>query len=548
MGKVLVVDDKELMRDSVAAILSRKGHGVVTAPDARGALARIADKRPECVVTDLQMPGMNGLELLEEIRKIDSELPVIFMTAFGSVETAVEAMRKGAFDYVTKPFSGDELSISVERALEHARLLRENQVLRAEKPQSRRAQSHRMIGSGSAMEALRAKLAPISASHGTVLITGESGTGKEVAARFVHENSPRCTAPFLAINCAALSSALLESELFGHEKGAFTGADRLRKGRFELAEGGTLLLDEISEIPPDLQAKLLRVLQEKCFERVGSSVAQKSDVRIVATTNRDLAVEIEAGRFRGDLFFRLNVLPIAMPALGERLTDVSELAEHFLGLVADREGGRRKKLSKEALALFEQYSWPGNVRELQNLCERAAVLASGDLIAAELVAPWLVAHGRAFASHGYASGTNGFASTNVGQSTVAQPFVGLQGSVPAGYGSVGQPVIASLAARARLSGSAPGETPVIETFGIAPRASFTPNAPAHNLGDGTGIPSLVCDGALTLDEIERRSIVATLGKNRGHRQKSAKALGIGVRTLGLKLKKWKEESLVPAEL
>ena len=505
MGKVLVVDDKELMRDSVAAILSRKGHAVVTAPDARGALARIADKRPECVVTDLQMPGMNGLELLEEIRKIDAELPIVFMTAFGSVETAVDAMRKGAFDYVTKPFSGDELSISVERALEHARILRENQVLRAvATPQTRRAQTHRMIGSGAAMEELRAKLAPISGSHGTVLITGESGTGKEVAARFIHENSPRASGPFLAINCAALSSALLESELFGHEKGAFTGADRLRKGRFELADGGTLLLDEISEIPPDLQAKLLRVLQEKSFERVGSSVSQKADVRILATTNRDLSREVDSGRFRGDLFFRLNVLPIRMPALRERLSDVSELAEHFLGLVADREGGRRKKLAKDALTLFETSPWPGNVRELQNLCERAAVLSSGETISAELVAPWLVAHAS---------------------------------SVDAISGGVA----------ARLS-SRPSEPPMIETFGDAANALIGLPGTAIASGDGTGLPSLVCDGALTLDEIERRSIVATLGRNRGHRQKSAKALGIGVRTLGLKLKKWKEESLVPAEL
>ena len=514
MGKVLVVDDKELMRDSVAAILSRKGHAVVTAPDARGALARIADKRPECVVTDLQMPGMNGLELLEEIRKIDAELPVVFMTAFGSVETAVEAMRKGAFDYVTKPFSGDELSISVERALEHARILRENQVLRAvATPQTRRAQTHRMIGSGAAMEELRAKLAPISGSHGTVLITGESGTGKEVAARFIHENSPRASGPFLAINCAALSSALLESELFGHEKGAFTGADRLRKGRFELADGGTLLLDEISEIPPDLQAKLLRVLQEKSFERVGSSVSQKADVRILATTNRDLSREVDSGRFRGDLFFRLNVLPIRMPALRERLSDVSELAEHFLGLVADREGGRRKRLAKDALALFENYPWPGNVRELQNLCERAAVLASGETIPADLVAPWLVTP--RLVAHA---------------SSEDAASIGVSGGV-----------VARLASRS-------SEPPMIETFGDAANALIGVPGTAIASGDGTGLPSLVCDGALTLDEIERRSIVATLERNRGHRQKSAKALGIGVRTLGLKLKKWKEESLVPAEL
>jgi DNA-binding NtrC family response regulator len=508
MGKILVVDDKELMRDSVAAILSRKGHTVVTAPDGAAALARIADKRPECVVTALQMPGMNGLELLEQIRRIDAELPVVFMTAFGSVETAVDAMRKGAFDYVTKPFSGDELSISTERALEHARLLRENQVLRANAaPQTRRAQSHRMIGSGAAMEALRAKLTPISASHGTVLVTGESGTGKEVAARFIHENSPRASGPFLAINCAALSSALLESELFGHEKGAFTGADRLRKGRFELADGGTLLLDEISEIPPDLQAKLLRVLQEKSFERVGSSVAQKADVRIIATTNRDLAREVDAGRFRGDLYFRLNVLPIRMPALRERISDVAELAEHFLGLVSDREGGRRKKLAKDALAQFERYGWPGNVRELQNLCERAAVLASGDVIAAELVEPWLVAH-----------------------------------DVPAPAAHAAGGGVAT-----RLARPAVADMPVIETFSSAAAAALT-STPAASAGDGTGLPSLVCDGALTLDEIERRSIVATLERFRGHRQKSAKALGIGVRTLGLKLKKWKEDALVPQEL
>ena len=525
MGRILVVDDKELMRDSVAAILSRKGHAVVTAPDGAAALGRIADKRPECVVTDLQMPGMNGLELLEQIRRIDAELPVVFMTAFGSVETAVEAMRKGAFDYVTKPFSGDELAISTERALEHARLLRENQVLRANAaPQTRRAQSHRMIGSGPAMEALRAKLAPIAASHGTVLVTGESGTGKEVAARFIHENSPRAGGPFLAINCAALSSALLESELFGHEKGAFTGADRLRKGRFELADGGTLLLDEISEIPPDLQAKLLRVLQEKSFERVGSSVAQKADVRIIATTNRDLAREVDAGRFRADLYFRLNVLPIRMPALRDRTVDVAELSEHFLGLVADREGGRRKKLAKDALARFEEYAWPGNVRELQNLCERAAVLASGDVIPSDLVEPWLVAN-----------------------------------DVPAPASSAVGGIGVRLARAAAMA-----EVPVIETFASAASAALAGqgggNGNGNGLGnghaagatapagDGTGIPSLVCDGALTLDEIERRSIVATLERNRGHRQKSAKALGIGVRTLGLKLKKWKEESLVPQEL
>ena len=254
------------------------------------------------------------------------------------------------------------------------------------------------------------------------------------------------------------------------------------------------------------------MLQEKSFERVGSSVAQKADVRIIATTNRDLAREVDAGRFRGDLYFRLNVLPIRMPALRDRACDLAELSEHFLGLVADREGGKRKKLAKDALALFEQYAWPGNVRELQNLCERAAVLASGDTIASELVAPWLVAN-----------------------------------DVPSSSPSGGVGV-----RLARAAAMAQAEAPVIETFpaaGAAILASAPMNGHASaSMGDGTGLPSLVCDGALTLDEIERRSIVATLERNRGHRQKSAKALGIGVRTLGLKLKKWKEESLVPAEL
>lgn len=510
MARILVVDDKELMRDGVATMLSRKGHSVVAASDARLALARIAEKRPDCVVTDLQMPGMSGLELLAEIRKLDPEIPIVLMTAFGTVATAVDAMRKGAFDYVTKPFSGDELTMSVEKALEHGALARENAVLKASLPrEGSKSPVHRMVGSGGAMQTLREQLKPIAESHGTVMVTGESGTGKEVAARALHEASPRATQPFLALNCAALSAALLESELFGHEKGAFTGADRLRKGRFELADGGTLLLDEISEIPPELQAKLLRVLQEKSFERVGSSTAQKVDVRIIATTNRDLAKEVDAGRFRGDLFFRLNVLPIRMPALREHLEDIGELAEHFLKMVASREGGKPKRLSNEARGLFEQYPWPGNVRELQNLCERAAVLSRGEDITAELVAPWLI--------------LPTFVTAGQGAS------VALSGGMGLFLGAL----------------SSPRRETIVETMPIRIHAPATQLAAGHAVEPNTPI---VCDGHLTLDEIERRAIVATLEKHRGHRQRSAVALGIGVRTLGLKLKKWKEESLVPQSL
>ncbi len=509
MARILVVDDKELMRDGVATMLSRKGHSVVAAPDARLALARIAEKRPDCVVTDLQMPGMGGLELLAEIRKVDPELPIVLMTAFGTVATAVDAMRKGAFDYVTKPFSGDELTMSVERALEHGALAKENAVLKASlSREGSKAPAHRMVGSGRVMQELRTQLKPIAESHGTVMVTGESGTGKEVAARALHEASPRASQPFLALNCAALSASLLESELFGHEKGAFTGADRLRKGRFELADGGTLLLDEISEIPPELQAKLLRVLQEKSFERVGSSTPQKVDVRIVATTNRDLATEVDAGRFRGDLFFRLNVLPIRMPALREHIEDIGELAAHFLQLVASREGGKAKRLGAQARELFEQYPWPGNVRELQNLCERAAVLCGGEEITAQLVAPWLT----------------------------LPSFVGsASGRVFATGGGMGLP-LAEPPVR--------GET-IVETMPIRLQPLSAQVAAAQGAEPNTPI---VCDGSLTLDEIERRAIVATLEKHRGHRQRSAVALGIGVRTLGLKLKKWKEEALVPQSL
>ncbi|MHC5113494.1 MAG: sigma-54-dependent transcriptional regulator [Planctomycetota bacterium] len=336
MSKILVVDDKEMMRDSVAATLSRRGHVVSAAPGGKAAIEKITRKRYDAVITDLQMPEMDGLELLGEIRAVDDQLPVIFMTAYGTVETAVAAMKKGAYDYITKPFSGDELLVAVERAVERRRLLKENQILRAaaSTPASDTGSKHELVGSGPVMGELKEQLAKIADSHGTVLITGESGAGKEVAARRIHALSPRADQPFLAINCAALSTSLLESELFGHEKGAFTGADRLRKGRFELADGGTLLLDEISEIAPSVQAKLLRVLQEQSFERVGSSRSLAVDVRVIATTNRDLPAEVAKGSFRQDLFYRLNVLPLALPALRQHADDLPELVDHFLGLIA----------------------------------------------------------------------------------------------------------------------------------------------------------------------------------------------------------------------
>ncbi|MHC4416021.1 MAG: sigma-54-dependent transcriptional regulator [Planctomycetota bacterium] len=475
MSRILVVDDKEMMRDSVATMLVRKGHGVVVAASAPAALEKIAQRPFDCLITDLQMPDMNGLELLGEARRHDEQLPVIVMTAYGTVETAVQAMKQGAFDYLTKPFTGDELLVTVDRALEHAELVRENQILRAAAaPAGGRsaAQTHAMIGNGPTMRRLKSRLERIADSHGTVLISGESGSGKEVAAHWLHRQSPRANAPYLAINCAALSTSLLESELFGHEKGAFTGADKLRKGRFELADRGTLLLDEISEIAPAIQAKLLRVLQERTFERVGSSSSRTVDVRVIATTNRDLPAEVARGAFRQDLFFRLNVLPVTMPPLRQITEELEGLIEHFLRQVAEREGRSVKSLEPRVLELMRRYPWPGNVRELQNVCERAVVLTGENVLKASLIEPWLNAR-------------------------------------PAPPGRPG--------AMIELSPSA---------------------------GSPQESPGVVCDGRLTLDDVEREAILATLRHNHGHRQRSAAALGIGVRTLGLKLKKWKEQHLV----
>ncbi|MFN3485437.1 MAG: sigma-54-dependent transcriptional regulator, partial [Planctomycetota bacterium] len=321
--------------------------------------------------------------VLEEARRAAPDVPVLIVTAHGTVESAVGAMKKGAYDYILKPFRLEELEALVERALAHRRLERENEVLRARVGD---AADPEAIW-GPATRDVWALLERAAQSDATVLITGESGTGKEVAARTLHRLSPRRAAPFLCVNCAALSAGLLESELFGHEKGAFTGADRLRKGRFELADGGTLLLDEVGEIAPGLQAKLLRVLQERAFERVGSSRTRRVDVRLVATTNRDLPAEVARGRFREDLYYRLNVLPIRMPPLRERREEIPLLAGHFLAR-------HRKRIAPAAMRLLCAYDWPGNVRELANLLERAAVLCPGDEISADMIAPWLEAPSR----------------------------------------------------------------------------------------------------------------------------------------------------------
>src|SRR5256714_6903705 len=387
MARILIVDDQDVMRDSLAATLARQGHEVVAATDGPGAISRLSGSRFELMISDLKMPKMSGTELLAEARKIRPEMPVVLMTAFATVSTAVEAMKLGAYDYIQKPFDGEEIKHLVERTLEHNRLRLENQALRT---MAELNAPRPLIGSSGVMNDVRATIDRVARSNATVLVCGESGTGKEVVARAIHLASDRKERPMLAVNCAALSETLLESELFGHEKGSFTGADRMRRGRFELADGGTLLLDEISEIAQSLQAKLLRVLQENQFERVGSSLSLQVDVRLVATTNRNLEAEVASGKFRQDLYYRLNVVPIELPALKRRLEDVPELCRHFLHQIAKREKSVFRHLESEAIRLLQRYEWPGNVRELQNIIERACVLEiEPGVIRAATIEPWL---------------------------------------------------------------------------------------------------------------------------------------------------------------
>ncbi|MBX7169201.1 MAG: sigma-54 dependent transcriptional regulator [Pirellulales bacterium] len=439
--RVLVVDDHAPARESMCDILRQAGHEVDAAVGASQALARMKTESYDVVLTDLQMPGMSGLEFLRQIRQRDHGPQVILVTGYASVSTAVEAMRDGAFDYIEKPFDAEQLEGLVARAIQQAGLIDQRATISG--PASMSAS---MVGSSEVMQRLRGRVAQVARSQETVLICGESGTGKELVARAVHAASPRSAAPLVSLNCPVLSAQLMESELFGHERGAFTGADAPRTGRFELADHGTILLDEITEIEPHLQAKLLRVLQERSFERVGSSATLHVDVRVLATTNRDLLAEVAAGRFREDLYYRLAVLPLAVPPLRERRDDVPELVDHFRNRAAERLQVEPCEFTRAALDLLVHYDWPGNVRELENIVTRASVLSGGAPVSADELQPWLL--------------------------------------------------------RTPEHGPAAAALPV----------------------------------GLSLHEMERKLIESTLERFGGHREKTAKALGIGIRTLSGKLK------------
>ena len=380
METILIVDDEKNYPPILSAVLEEEGFETLTANSGEQALEMLTHSEIDLVLTDMKMPSMDGIQLLDKIKTKDADLPVIMMTAHGTVEKAVEAMQKGAYNYILKPFENESLVLYVNKAISLFRVVKENRQLR-EAVESQFSFGN-IIGKSKEMRDIFETIRKVAPASATVLIEGESGTGKELVAKSIHFNSPRRNRPFIAVNCSALAETLLESELFGHERGAFTGAVAMKKGRFELADGGTLFLDEIGELSADLQVKLLRVLQDRVFERVGGVKPIEVDIRLIAATNKNLKAEVQKQRFREDLFYRLNVVPLVLPRLRERREDIHLLVHHFIAkYAADRDPDNPiSSVTQEVERLFYDYSWPGNVRELENVIERAMVLCSGDKI------------------------------------------------------------------------------------------------------------------------------------------------------------------------
>ena len=382
---VLVIDDEKNYLLVLEALLLDAGYAVTAINDPETALAFLEESEVDVVVTDMKMPRVSGREVLERVKKSWPHIPVLIMTAFGSIESAVEVMKYGAFDYITKPFANDELLLSLHNATELSRAHRQYRLL--QEAMEDRYGTHQIIGRSRGIRDVLAMVDRAAPSRSTVLITGESGTGKELVARAIHVTSPRKDGPFISVNCMALNPGVLESELFGHEKGSFTGAVAMRRGRFEQADGGTLFLDEIAELTPDLQVKLLRVLQERRFERVGGGEEIEVDIRVVAATNKDLLHLVENGAFRDDLYYRLNVVEIPLPPLRERREDIPLLVAHFSEKLAAENSVAPKMFSTEALNYLTGYEWPGNIRQLQNVVERCMVLVQGQTIEVDNLPP-----------------------------------------------------------------------------------------------------------------------------------------------------------------
>ena len=374
-GAILVVDDEASQRDILRAILTAEGYAVATAPAGPEALKLARERHFDLVLTDLRMPGVDGLTLVERLTREDPPTLVILMTAYGSLDSAEQAVKRGAFDYLTKPLERDELLLTVGRAMERIRLIQENRLLRQQLEERFRIEG--LVGSHFRMQEVFDKLHKISGTGSTVLIAGESGTGKELVARAIHRHSPRRDRPFVAVSCAAIPETLIESELFGHEKGAFTGASARQVGLFEMADKSTLFLDEIGELSVGMQAKVLRALQEREIRRVGGRDDLKVDVRIIAATNKDLEAEVRAGRFREDLYYRINVVSLHLPPLRERSTDIPQLVQYFVEKASRSSGRQAKGITGEAMRTLMGYPWPGNVRQIEAVIERAVLLCEG---------------------------------------------------------------------------------------------------------------------------------------------------------------------------
>ncbi|MCP9455040.1 MAG: sigma-54 dependent transcriptional regulator [Nitrospira sp.] len=380
-ASILVVDDEEAIRTSLRSILEDEGYQVTVASSGMEAVKIYGTDPPDLMLLDIWMPEMDGLETLRRVKELVPASQVMMMSGHGSIETAVKAIKLGAYDYIEKPLSLESVTLRVRHALEQFRLEQENRALR-----TKVQRKFELVGQSPAMQRLRQLIETAGPTNSRVLISGANGTGKELVARAIHLHSARATRPFIAVNCAAIPETLIESELFGHEKGAFTGATSMKRGQFEQADGGTLFLDEIGDMSLNTQAKVLRALQEQQFTRVGGTKLIKVDVRVLAASNKDLETEIQKGNFREDLYYRLNVVPIIVPPLRERREDIPALVHHFMQIHAEEQGLRKKEVTPEAMAVLQQYEWPGNIRELRNLVERLMIMVSGPVIEASHVA------------------------------------------------------------------------------------------------------------------------------------------------------------------
>jgi len=533
-NSILIADDDFAHRTMLRTLLSGWGYAITEADDG-GSAVEAARSRPfDLILMDIRMIKVSGLAALAEIKGFNPAIPIVIMTAYASVETAVEALKKGAYDYLTKPLDFDELRLTLERAMEHCSLKEENRLLK--ESLGDRFDRRNLLGRSAAMTRLLDTAAQVAPSEATVLVTGESGTGKEMIAGLIHFNSLRKEGPFIKFNCAAIAETLLESELFGHERGAFTGADRRKEGKFRQADGGSLFLDEVSEMSLGMQVKLLRVLQEREITRVGGEEVIPIDVRLIAATNRDLLREIAAGRFREDLFYRLNVVTLHVPPLRERVEDIPLLAQDFLIRFTEKNRKTIRGFTPQAMDRLLRHPWPGNVRELMNAVERGVVLSRGEYLDEAELALLLPDHSTAATSTVFQNGAGATGTTVARENPDA---VMPQASLPPPFNAPGM-------ASARRDGAVMTGVRTLwdaATSGRqdrAPAAAMPGDSAANGAPTGTRTTQQAAPGADAgaLEEVERETIIRTLAAANGNKSEAARRLGITRRTLHQKLKKY----------